>query len=140
MSCVSLLKEALRMRGIISVAGLVLLGTLSGSATAFAQSAGLDEAVQPNGAVAQNVTLTAAQRSAIFNAVFQQPVKPYTTQLATAVGASVPQTVDLTDLPDSAGNPATANLKYAMTGNDIIVVVDPVQMRVIDVIHSNAMR
>ena len=127
------------MRGIVSLAGLVLLGTLSTAATAFAQSAGLDETVQPNGAVAQKLTLTAAQRSAIFNAIFQQPVKPYTTQFAAAVGASVPQTVDLTDLPNSAvtGDPTAADLKYAMAGNDIIVV-DPLLMRVVDVIHNNA--
>jgi hypothetical protein len=126
--------------GFVGLAGLVLAGTLLSSATAFAQSAGLDEAVAPNGAVARNLTLTAAQRSAIFNAVFQQPVKSYPTQLATAIGASVPQTIDLTDLPDSAvvADPAAANLKYAMAGNDVIVVVDPVQMRVVDVIHNNA--
>jgi hypothetical protein len=116
----------------------VLLGTVLGSAAAFAQSAGLDEVMQPNGSVAQNVTLTAAQRSAIFNAIFHQPVKPSATQLAAAVGASVPQTVDLIDLPDSAGDPAAAGLKYAMTANDVIIVIDTVQMRVVDVIHNNA--
>jgi|SRR5580704_8876175 hypothetical protein len=117
---------------------LVLLGTVLGSAAAFAQSAGLDEVVQPNGSVAQNVTLTAAQRSAIFNAIFRQPVKPSGTQLAAAVGAPVPQTVVLTDLPDSAGDPAAAGLKYAMAENDLIIIVDTVQMRVVDVIHNNA--
>ena len=124
----------------IKICFLVLLGTVLGSAAAFAQSAGLDEVVQPNGSVAQNVTLTAAQRSAIFNAIFHQPVKPSGAQLAAAVGTSVPQTVDLTDLPDSAvaGDPAAADLKYAMTANDVIIVIDPVQMRVVDVIHNNA--
>ncbi len=52
----------------------------------------------------------------------------------------MPQTVDLIDLPDNgpAGDPAQVGLKYGMAGNDIVVVVDPVQMRVVDVIHSNA--
>jgi Protein of unknown function (DUF1236) len=117
---------------------LVLLGTVPGSAAAFAQSAGPDEVVQPNGSVGQNITLTAAQRSAIFNAIFRQPVKPSGTQFAAAVGASVPQTVDLIDLPDSAGDPAAAGLKYAMAENDLIIIVDTVQMRVVDVIHNNA--
>lgn len=124
----------------IKICLVVLLGTGLGSVAAFAQSAGQDEAVAPNGSVAQNVTLTAAQRSAIFNAIFHQPVKPSGTQLAAAVGAAVPQTVDLIDLPDSAvaTDPAAASLKYAMAGNDVIIVIDPVQMRVVGVIHNNA--
>ncbi len=128
------------MRGIISFLGFALLGTFLGGATAFAQSAGTDEAVQPSGAVAQNVALTTAQKHAIYNAVFQQPVKPYPSQVAATVGAVVPQTVDLTSLPEGvvAGDPATADLKYAMAGHDVIVVVDPLQRRVVDVIHNNA--
>jgi hypothetical protein len=120
--------------------GFVLLGTVLSSTAALAQSAGRDEAVQPNGSVTQTITLTAAQRSAIFNAVFDQPVKPQIRQLAATVGAPVPQTVDLIDLPENglAGDPAQVGLKYGMAGNDIVVVVDPVQMRVVDVIHSNA--
>jgi hypothetical protein len=116
------------------------LGTVISSTTALAQSAGRDEAVQSNGSVTQTITLTAAQRSAIFNAVFDQPVKPQIRQLAATVGAPVPQTVDLIDLPENglAGDPAQVGLKYGMAGNDIVVVVDPVQMRVVDVIHSNA--
>ena len=120
--------------------GFVLLGTVLSSTAASAQSAGRDEAVQPNGSVTQTITLTAAQRSAIFNAVFDQPVKPQSRQLAATVGAPVPQTADLIDLPENglAGDPAQVGLKYGMAGNDIVVVVDPVQMRVVDVIHSNA--
>jgi hypothetical protein len=130
------------MRSTLKFSAIVLFGTIAGSSVAFAQSAGQDEAVQSNGSVTQNVTLTAAQKSAIFNAIFDQPIKPYSSQLATAVGAPVPHTVSLIDLPSGAtGNdPAQAGLKYAMSGNDIIVVVDPVQMRVVDVIHSNAKR
>lgn len=125
---------------VINLSGLVILGTLLSTATAFAQSAGLEEAVAPNGAVAQNLALTTAQRQAIFNAVFRQPAKPYPVQVATTVGAAVPHTVELTSLPDSAlaGDPVAASLKYAVAENDAIVVIDPVQMRVVDVIHNNA--
>ncbi len=126
------------MRGIISLSGLVLVGTVFGSMSAFAQSAGLEEAVQPNGAVPRIVTLTATQRSAIFNAVFRAAVKPYSAQLSATVGTPVPHTVELIDLPDNAvaGTLGAVGLKYAMAGNDI-VLVDPVQMRVVDVIHQN---
>jgi hypothetical protein len=128
------------MRTIVSLSGLILLGTVFGSVAAFAQSVGPDEAIQPNGAVRQSVALTAAQKNAIHNAVFQQRVKPYSLELATAVGAPVPQSVELIDLPDAAvaGAPWAADLKYAMVGTDIIVVVDPVQRRVVDVIGGDA--
>jgi hypothetical protein len=128
------------MRTNVSLSGLVLVGTVFGSAAAFAQSVGPDEAVQPNGAFTQNLALTAAQKNAIHNAIFQQRLNPYTLELATTVGAPVPQSVELIDLPENAtaGDPWAIHLKYAMVGNDIIVVVDPVQMRVVDVIHSGA--
>ncbi len=70
------------MHSTLKKLGFVLLGTVLGSTAALAQSAGRDEAVQPNGSVTQTITLTAAQRSAIFNAVFDQPVKPQSRQLA----------------------------------------------------------
>ena len=125
---------------LVNICGLVILGTFLSTATAFAQSAGSEEAVQPNGAVVQNLALTAVQRQAIFNAVFRQPAKSYPAQVAATVGAAVPHTVDLTSLPDAAvaGDPVAASLKYAVAENDAIVVVDPVQMRVVDVIHNHA--
>lgn len=125
---------------VVHLCAFVTLGTVLSTATAVAQSAGPEEAIQPNGAVVQNLALTAVQRQAIFNAVFRQPAKSYPAQVAATVGAAVPHTVDLTSLPDAAiaGDPLAARLKYAVAENDAIVVVDPVQMRVVDVIHNNA--
>ena len=47
------------MRNISRFSALVLLGLFFGAAAALAQSAGADEAIRPNGTVAQNVALTA---------------------------------------------------------------------------------
>jgi hypothetical protein len=118
---------------------LALLGLLFGMAPALAQSAGPDEAIQPNGTVAQSLVLTAGQRSAIYNIVIRQRVKPHADQIAVAVGTPVPPTIELVDLPDqvTADNPSAALLKYAMVANDV-VVVDPVAMRVVDVIRNGA--
>jgi len=129
-----------RMRTAMSLCILVLAGTVLGSAASRAQSAGSDEIIQPGGAVTQNIALTAAQKRSIYNAVFQQPVKSYTFELATSVGADVPSSVELTDLPnDVIGREPWANgLKYAMAGDNMIVVVDPVCRRIVDVIHSGA--
>jgi hypothetical protein len=128
------------MRTAISLFTLVLAGTVVGSAASRAQSAGSDEIIQPGGAITQSIALTAAQKKSIYNAIFQQPAKSYTFELATSVGADVPPSVELTDLPGNviAGEPWAAGLKYAMAGDNMIVVVDPVRRRVVDVIHGGA--
>jgi hypothetical protein len=127
------------MRKTFRFSVLALLGLLFGMAPALAQSAGPDEVIQPNGTVAQSLVLTAGQRSAIYNIVIRQRVKPHADQIAVAVGTPVPPTIELVDLPDqvTADNPSAALLKYAMVANDV-VVVDPVAMRVVDVIRNGA--
>jgi hypothetical protein len=55
------------------------------------------------------------------------------------IGAPVPPSTELLDLPNLVSNDDTAAglLKYAMVQSDI-VVVDPLSMRVVDVIHGGA--
>jgi hypothetical protein len=127
------------MRNILRFSLPALLGLFFGIAPALAQSAGPDEAVQPNGTVRQTLPLTAGQRSAIYNIVIRERVKPHADQIIVTVGAPVPPTIDLVDLPDQAtvNNPSAALLKYAMVHGDV-VVVDPVAMRVVDVIRNGA--
>jgi hypothetical protein len=127
------------MRNILRLSAAALLGLFFCIAPALAQSAGSDEAIQPNGTVRQNLALTAGQRSAIYNIVIRQRAKPHAEQISIAVGAPVPPTIDLVDLPDqaTADNPSAALLKYAMVHGDV-VVVDPVAMRVVDVIRNGA--
>ncbi|MGA8494342.1 MAG: DUF1236 domain-containing protein [Xanthobacteraceae bacterium] len=118
---------------------VALFGLFFGIAPALAQSTGADEAIQPDGTVRQNLALTAGQRSAIYNIVIRERAKPHADQIIVAVGAPVPPAIDLVDLPDQAtvNNPSAALLKYAMVHGDV-VVVDPVAMRVVDVIRSGA--
>jgi len=127
------------MRNILRFSMAALLGLFFGIAPALAQSAGAIETVQPNGTVTQTLALTAGQRNAIYNIVIRERAKPHAEQIAVAVGAPVPPTIDLVDLPDQAtvNNPSTALLKYAMVHGDV-VVVDPVAMRVVDVIRNGA--
>lgn len=104
--------------------------------SATAQSAGLDEAVGPDGAMAPTVSLTAAQRAAIYTAVMRQRVRSPGGAIAPIVGASVPPSATLRDIPVGVGTAEQAgDLKYAMVADDV-VVVDPIRMRVVDVIHS----
>jgi hypothetical protein len=125
------------MRNTFRYSTAALLGLFFGIAPALAQSAGTIETVQPNGSVTQTLALTAGQRSAIYNIVIRERAKPHADQIAVAVGAPVPPTIDLVDLPDqaTADNPSAALLKYAMVHGDV-VVVDPAAMRVVDVIRN----
>jgi hypothetical protein len=125
------------MRNLSLPAATLFIIMSLGSTAALAQSAGPDEAVQPNGTVRQTLALTAGQRSAIYNIVIRERAKPHADQITVAVGAPVPPTIDLVDLPDqaTADNPSAALLKYAMVHGDV-VVVDPVAMRVVDVIRN----
>ena len=126
------------MRHAIALSVIALMLTI-GATVASAQSAGPDEAIKPNGAVEQQFALTTGQRQAIYNLVIQQRVKPRSRELSVAVGAPVPPSTELTDLPDqvAADDPSSASLKYALVENDI-VVVDPAAMRVVEVIHNGA--
>jgi hypothetical protein len=125
------------MRNVICLTTFVFLGFLLGPGAAVAQSAASDEAVRPDGMVTQNLALTPAQKSAIYNAVLRQRVKPVRVELATRIGAPVPPAAELVDLPDqaTANDPWASLLKYALVEDDI-VVVDPVRMRVVDVIRQ----
>ena len=125
------------MRNILRLSVAALVGLFFSVAVALAQSAGPDEAIQPDGTLRQNLALTAGQRTAIYNIVIRQRAKPHADPMSIAVGAPVPPTIDLVDLPDQAtvNNPSTALLKYAMVHGDV-VVVDPVAMRVVDVIRN----
>ena len=126
------------MRSVLSLPAVlpfIIMGF--GSTDALAQSAGPDEAVQPNGAVMQHVALTAGQKSAIYNAVIRQATRPRAEQMCAAVGAPVPPFAELSDLPDAASVGMPGVLKYAMVATDV-VVVDPVAMRVVDVIRNGA--
>lgn len=100
-----------------------------------AQSAELDEAIGGHGVVQQNLALTAAQKSAIYNAVMRQHIRSFSTLIEPAVGAPVPPSAPLSTLPERADIPDTLFLKYAMVEDDV-VVVDPITMRVVDVIQG----
>jgi hypothetical protein len=79
--------------------------------------------------------LTAAQRSAIYAAVSKDRSKVAPQRFPPVVGAEVPPMIELYALPDSAAaaNPAVKFYQYTMVQNQV-VLVDPIKMRVIDVI------
>jgi hypothetical protein len=133
----------LRMSSRIRAIFLTAAALFFAMASAQAQNVGADEAVKPNGAVAARIVLTPAQKGAIYNAVMGERVRASAAAIPTTVGATVSAGAALADLPAGAGtessltDSASGPLKYAVVANDI-VVVDPVEMRVVDVIHGGA--
>ncbi len=124
------------MTGWVRLPSFVVFAFLLGPATARAQSAGADEAVTAQGGVGQTLGLTPAQKSAIYNAIVRQQVRASTARIEPTVGTSVSRSLPLADLPDQTGLVDASFLKYAMVADDV-VVVDPIRMRVVDVIRGN---
>jgi hypothetical protein len=120
------------------VAAIVLAcapSVLIGAATGIAGAQSNDNAVVSANGSAQTLELTAAQRSAIYEAVRKDKSKVAPRRFSTAVGAEVPPMIELYLLPDDilAANPTANFYKYAMV-QDQVVLVDPTNMRVIAVI------
>ena len=126
------------MIGRIRIPLFAAIALFLGTGGAFAQTVGSDETVDPDGVVAQKLVLTAAQKSTIYNAGMKQKIRASTATIPAAVGAPVPPTIALSDLPDQAvgDQPWAELLKYAMVADEV-VVVDPIAMRVVDIIPSS---
>lgn len=125
------------------VPALTLLAALFAATNASAQSAGPVEAVGPDGAVVQPfvqpVPLTPLQRNAVYNTASRQHIQANAGEISAAVGAAVPPSLALGNLPDvpTLGDDPDNVLKYATVEGDV-VVVDPIRMRVVEVIHPGA--
>ncbi len=132
----------IRAASLVRAASLAILVFLP-AAGAWAQNFGPDEAVGPDGSLRQELALTAAQRSAIYNSVLQRRLHVSGTPITMAIGAPVPRSVELCDLPEATAasdiriKSSANDLKYAMVEDDV-VVVDPLSMQVVDIIHGGA--
>jgi hypothetical protein len=119
---------------------LGLIALLAGSISqASAQNFGPDEG--PSSAIpsAGVIMLTPAQRTTLYESVRRHGMQSSGLAIVPRVGSPVPPSVTLADLPDSfaVDSSGTGLLKYAMVDGDV-VIVDPISMRVVDVIHRGA--
>jgi len=134
-----LAKEGARVIRCIPALTLVVL--ICGVTGASAQSAMPVETVQPDGTVAPPLALTPSQCSAVYNSVRRQRVQTGTHGITASVGAPVPRSLALRDVPeapaltDGVADGDSDFLKCATVEGDV-VVVDPIRMRVVEVIHS----
>jgi hypothetical protein len=126
-----------QLRSLIAALLLAPLGLLGG-AVALAQSppAGSLGLADPTAPLA----LTPAERTAIRNAVRQDQARPNAKMPANApvaVGVQLPASTALRILPDSAlaQAPAAKTVQYTLIENQV-VLVDPTNMRVVDIISQ----
>jgi hypothetical protein len=87
----------------------------------------------------EKVQLSAAQKSAIFNAVSKDKSKvasPPPANFRASIGAPVPASIELYALPPDAlaSAQAASNLRYTMVNNEV-VLVDPLNLQVVDIIR-----
>jgi Protein of unknown function (DUF1236) len=118
-------------RGIVAVAIAMGLGPASAQLSTPGGSS-----ASPGATQSSELQLSAAQRTAILNAIRQDNRKISPGNFPAAVGGQVPPSIDLYPLPNGALSqaPELNTLKYTMTQNNI-VLVDPTRMRVVEVIR-----
>jgi hypothetical protein len=131
------------------IAGMLILGCCVGGSLAGAQTTNGDGVgagtgakggdVGVSGAIEQKLILSPAQRQAIYEEVSKDKSKVAPKDFSPVIGGDVPPMIELYALPDDAvaSVPAAKIYKYTMVEN-IVVVVDPTKMRVIDVIGPPA--
>lgn len=89
-----------------------------------------------NGTSEQKLTLTPAQRRAIYAAATKDKSRSAKIGFPAQVGAAVPPMLELYMLPDDAvaDNKSAKFFEYTIV-QDKVVLVDPTRMRVVDVIE-----
>ena len=113
--------------------GTIVLALACGIGTGAAQ---VGPAGQPQTSGAAQIQLDAAQRAAIVTAVRDVRIAPPGHSFNITVGAQVPPSIELNYLPIAALSqaPEARALKYTMVQNQV-VLVDPTNMRIVDVIR-----
>jgi Protein of unknown function (DUF1236) len=121
-------KEEELMRNRLSY-GTIVLALACGISGAAAQ-------LGPSGQTQTTIKFDAAQRAAIATAVRDTKIPPPGHSFSLSIGAQVPPSIELYALPIAAMSqaPEAQALKYTLVQNQV-VLVDPTNMRVVDVIR-----
>jgi hypothetical protein len=84
-------------------------------------------------ALAQVITIEPAQRTRIKEYVVQERVRPVTIKERVTVGATLPEDIELSPVPQAWG-PGVARYRYVYT-NDDVVLVEPSTRRVVQIVE-----
>jgi hypothetical protein len=122
--------------GMLLLLALLALVDVSGPATAQAPPSASLGAADPTAPL----QLTATEKTAILDAVRQDTAKPNTNaplNSPVSIGVQLPPSIALRILPDAAlaQAPAAKTVQYIVIENRV-VLVDPTNMRVVDIINQ----
>jgi len=107
-----------------------------GCATATAQTT-IIERDSPAVITRERIELTPAQRTTIYRTVTRERVRAAPESFAVRLGARVPQTVELQEIPSAVVEevPNVRRYRYMVVNNEV-VLVDPATSEVIEIIRQ----
>ena len=115
---------------------LAAMLVLAGTATASAQTTVIERG-SPSVITRERVDLSPAQRTIIYRSATRERVRTAPPPgVEVRLGARVPRTVELYDMPTTIVEEAPTLRRYRyMVVNDEVVLVDPATSEVVEVIH-----
>jgi hypothetical protein len=129
-------------RRYLGIAALALLATLSPPATAAEthNSATPGGAARPQGESHQRLDLSSAQQQQLAHALAEERAQLPPAGFKPSVGGTVPSSVSLVPVPLMVSNeiPATKNFSFAKLQDQKILLVDPKNREIAEVIQAPA--
>ncbi len=110
------------------------------TALVLAQAGATSQAQTSGTAVpAPGIGLTADHKRTIYREVGQQPARPIPEGSPIAIGAEIPDSMMLNEMPiavkDKIG--VLRDFKFAKLPDETIVIVDPAKRRIVDIVSKN---
>jgi hypothetical protein len=107
------------------------------SANASAQTSVIEERDNPVVVTRERLELTPAQRTTIYRTVTRERVISAPPEVDVRVGARVPRTVELREIPPTVIEEVPVVRRYrTMIVNNEVVLVDPITSEVVEIIHQ----
>jgi hypothetical protein len=120
------------MRTLFGCAAAILVATTAASAQTT-----IIERDSPSVIIRERVELTPAQRTTIYRTVARERVRTAPAAVDVRLGARVPQTVELREIPSAVIEevPIVRRYRYMVVNNEV-VLVDPTTSEVVEIIRQ----
>ena len=107
------------------------------SATAASAQTTIIERDSPAVVTRERIVLTPAQRTTIYRTITRERVHAAAPSFAVRLGARVPQTVELQEIPSAVVGevPSVRSYRYMVVNNEV-VLVDPATSEVVEIIRQ----
>jgi hypothetical protein len=121
------------MKSIFCCAAAILMA----SATIVSAQTTVIERDSPTVVTRERIDLTPAQRTTIYRTVTRERVQPAPQGVEVRVGARLPRTMELREIPTTVVEevPAVRRYRYMVVNNEV-VLVDPATSEVIEIIRQ----